>query len=103
MAQAVEPGGDPGVGPVRIEAELRRPSRQAVADPLAPTLEGRVVDVVEDDLAARLEGDLRDPGAHRPGTDDADDDRSRVAGRPRRGPAHQTVLIDSNGWRQSAQ
>ena len=41
VSQPVQPGGDPGVGPVRIEAELRRPSRQAVADPLAPALEGR--------------------------------------------------------------
>ena len=83
--------------------ELGRAAGQAVADPLASALEGHLVEVVQDDLAARFEGDLPDPRTHRPGPVDPDGDWTRVAGRPRRGPAHQTVLIDSNGWRQSAQ
>ena len=87
----------------RVEAELGGAPRQAVADPLAASLDGRLVDVVEDDLAAGLERDLGDPRAHRPGADDADDGRQIVAGRRRGALAHQTDLIDSNGWRQSAQ
>ena len=75
VAHAVEPGIYPVGGLNLPEAELGGASRQAVADPLAPSLDGRLVDVVEDDLAAGLECDLADPRAHRPGADDADDGR----------------------------
>ncbi len=103
VAHAVEPGSHPVVGVGLVEAELRGASRQSVADPLAASLDGRLVDVVEDDLAAGLERDLADPRAHRPGADDADDGGQTVARRRRGALAHQTDLIDSNGWRQSAQ
>ena len=86
---------------LRIEAELRRPSRQAVADPLAPALERP--------RRRRRRGRPRSPPRGRPARSPRPSSRHRrcrrspvaVAGRPRRGPAHQTVLIDSNGWRQS--
>ena len=102
MAQPIEPLGHPRVDPDRIEIQLPGAPRQPVAYPLATALDGGVVDVVEDDLAARFERHLPDPGAHRPGPDDPDDGRQCVA-RRRRGLAHQTDLMASNGWRQSAQ
>ena len=86
----------------RMQAAFHRPPGQPVEDPFARGIEGGLVDVVEDDLAASLECHLPDPGAHRPGTDDADD-RGQSPGRGSRRRLHQTGLIDSNGWRQSAQ
>ena len=56
------------------------------------------VDVVDQDLMAGFERQLGDPGAHRPGPDDADElDRLDPIGHG------QTGLIASNGWRQSVQ
>ena len=55
-----------------VEVEARGPADEAVADPLPAAFDGGLVDVVEDDLVAVLEGELGDPGAHRPGPDDAD-------------------------------
>ena len=102
MADPVEAGLHPVVGLGRMQAAFHRPPCQPVEDPFARGVDGRLVDVVEDDLAAGLECHLADPGPHRPGTDDADDRGQRLARRSRH-RLHQTGLIDSNGWRQSAQ
>ena len=69
---------DPLVDRIRVELELRGPPAKADADALHPCLERRFVDVVEDDLVARFERDLGDPGAHRPGAHDADDGAGQV-------------------------
>ena len=82
VAHAVQPGSHPVGGVGLVEAELGGASRQPVADPLAASLDRRLVDVVEDDLAAGLERHLADPRPHRPGADDADDGRQTVARRP---------------------
>ena len=54
-------------------ARRRRPSRTRAR----PALDGGFIDVVEHDLVAGLERELGDPGAHRPGSDHADDPASR--------------------------
>ena len=73
VAKPGEPAVDPGVdaSPSRssFAARRARPSRTRSR----PRSIAVVVDVVEDDLVAGLEGELGDPGAHRPGPDDADD------------------------------
>jgi hypothetical protein len=99
----LEPRPNPFVGGLLVEVEFHRSPRQAIADPVATCRDGRFIDVEEDDLAAGLERHLADPGAHRPGTDDADDRRQVVTAPRRRRLGHQTDLIDSNGWRQSVQ
>ena len=96
VADPVEAGLHPVVGLGRMQAAFHRPPCQPVEDPFARGVEGRLVDVVEDDLAAGLECHLADPGPHRPGTDDADDRGQRPARRSRH-RLHQTGLIDSNG------
>ena len=75
VAQPGEPAVDPVVDRVGVELELRRAAGEPVADPVRPRSMAAVVDVVEDDLVAGLERELGDPGAHRPGPDDADRDR----------------------------
>ena len=82
-----------------IEIEPPRPSLQAGPDPTAAALDGGRVDVVDEDLVAGFERELGDPGAHRPGPDDADE-LDRLDARLGHG---QTGLMASNGWRQSAQ
>ena len=97
--QAREAAVDPRLGRIRIEIEPPRPSLQARPDPATAALDGGRVDVVDQDLVAGFERELGDPGAHRPGPDDADElDRLD----PRLGHG-QTGLMASNGWRQSAQ
>ena len=103
VADPVKPLRYPRLDPGRIEVQLPGAPRQPVADPFAAALDGGVIDVIEDDLAAGFERDLRDPGTHRPGPDDPDDGRQDLARRRRRGLDHQTDLMASNGWRQSAQ
>ena len=76
--QVREPTVDPLVDRVRVELELRRTPPEADANPLDPSLERLFVDVVQHDLVARLERDLGDPRAHRPGAHDADDCAGKV-------------------------
>ena len=76
--QVREPPVDPLVDRIRVELELRCPPSEADTDPLHACLERLFVDVVEDDFVARFERDLGDPGAHRPGADDADDGAGEV-------------------------
>ena len=71
---------DPVVDRIRVELELRRAPAEAGADPLDPSFERLLVDVVEHDLVARLERDLGDPRAHRPRADDTDDGAGEVVG-----------------------
>ena len=55
-----------------LEAALRAPALEAVGD-LGQAALARLVDgVVEQRAGARRGGELRDPGAHGPGADDAD-------------------------------
>jgi hypothetical protein len=79
-AQGREPTLDPGIDRIRVELELRRAPPQPGPDPLDATVERLLVDVVEDDLVARLERDLGDPGAHRPSADDTDDGAGEIVG-----------------------
>ncbi len=98
-----------------VSSRARRPSIQASADfgveVQAPgasfetgsdarpsSLDRGGVDVMQHHRVAGLERQLGDPGAHRAGSDHADDDRAR-----RRRGHHQTGLIASNGCRQSRQ
>ena len=48
---------------------------EAIGDPCSCALDGRVVDVDQADPVAVLQGELGDPGAHRPGTDHGDPGR----------------------------
>ena len=82
--QVREPPVDPLVDRIRRRARASRTPPEADADPLDPSLERLLVDVVEHDLVAGLERDLGDPGAHRPGADDADD--GAAVGLVRHGP-----------------
>ena len=76
--EVCEPTVDPLVDRVGVELELRRTPPEADANPLDPSLERLLVDVVQRDLVARLERDLGDPRAHRPGAHDADDCAGQV-------------------------
>ena len=73
LAEARESAVDPVVDRVGVEAQLRRAFCEPVADPFTTPLDGGLVDVVNDDLVAVLEGELGDPGTHRSRADHADD------------------------------
>ena len=78
VAQALEAAVDPVVGRVRVEVERgRRAARGPLRIALVTALDRGGVHVVERDPVAGLERELGDPGAHRPGPDDADRSRSR--------------------------
>ena len=79
-AQGREPTLDPVVDRIRVEFELRRAPAQAGSNPLNPSLEGILVDVVEHDLVTRLERDLGDPRAHGSGAHDTDDGSGEIVG-----------------------
>ncbi len=88
-AQPRQPPIDPGVHRIVVELELRRPAAEAKTNAVASPLGRRGIDVVDDHVPARLERDLRDPGAHDAGADDPD--------------RRHTDFIASNGWRQPRQ
>ena len=88
-AESQDLGFHPVVHRVAVQAGLPRPSRQAIVHPGDGPLDGHRVNVVQEDLVATLERDLRDPRAHRPRADDPD--------------GRHTGFIASNGWRQSRQ
>ena len=56
-----------------LERPLLDLARQEVRDAVAGLLAAGELDLVPDDVEARLERELRDPGAHRAQADDADD------------------------------
>ena len=74
LAQALEAAGRPRVDRVRHPGRgcAARRSRPRGCRSRAALDRGRI-DVVEDDLGAGLERDLRDAGTHRAGAHDADD------------------------------
>ncbi len=80
--QPVDDGRRTGVGrrlpPPAARRQPARPAGQPVGDPGPSPLEGGGIDVVEEDPGARLERDLGDPGTHRAGADDAEDERTRA-------------------------
>ena len=92
--EATEASVDPCLGRIRVEVEPAGAPLEARPDALATALDRGRVHVVEVDPMAGLDGQLRDPGTHRAGPDDADGAGQR---------SRQTGLIASNGWRQSRQ
>lgn len=99
VAQPGEPAVDPRLGGIRIEIQSRCAALEPGLDPRTSALDGGRVHVVKKDPVAGLQCELGDAGAHRPGTDHADD-----LDRAGHGDRHdQTGLIASNGWRHSAQ
>ena len=81
IAQSLEAAGRPCVDRVRVQVEVRGAALEPTLDAGSSALDGGGIDVVEDDLGAGLERDLRDAGTHRARTDDADDrERARLDG-----------------------
>src|SRR5206468_1097097 len=72
-AQPDEPTVDPVLDRVGIQVEARGTTGEPVPDAIGRVLEGRLVDVVQDDLVAGFESELGDAGPHGPRPDDADD------------------------------
>jgi hypothetical protein len=95
LTEPADPLVDPVVDPGRVLDRLRRAAEQAIRDPVATVGERGLVDVVEDDLVTRLEGELGNARAHDARPDDADE--RQPTGR------HQTGLKASKGWRHSRQ
>ena len=73
VAQPFDPALDPRVGGIGVEIETGGAPFEAGPDARPAALDRGRVDVVQDHVVARLERELGDPGAHRPGTDDRDD------------------------------
>ena len=72
LAHEFEAPGRPFVDRIGIELEPHGATFEAEPDGIPCAIDGRGVDVVEDDLGAGLERDLGDAGTHDAGPDDAD-------------------------------
>ena len=81
FAQSLEAAGRPRVDRVRVQVEVRGAALEPTLDAGSSALDRGGIDVVEDDLGAGLERDLRDAGTHRARAHDADDrERARLGG-----------------------
>jgi len=93
--EADEPSLDPRVGGILVEIESTRAALQSAPDARTTALDRLGIDVVDPDRGTRLQRELGDPCAHRPGPDDA----HRSSGSAHR----QTGLMASNGRPPSGQ
>ena len=73
LAEAREPAVDPLIDRVCVEIELCGATCKSVANPMTPALDCLLVDVVQHDFVAVLQGELGNPSAHGSGPDDPDD------------------------------
>ena len=93
IAQALDPARHPFIDRVGIEIELGGSPFESVADAVSGPVDRRGIDVVDDDLGARLEGGLGDAGAHDARAHDADRGAGGVGGWGRRSGHARSICV----------